>query len=1455
MAAESGMFLFEVVVGSIQSFVESKNLIIRSEFAGLFSLELKDPSQLKIVMPEPLPLPVKGKKGKKGKKKKKKKKPKKKKKKGKKGKKGKKKKGAPEPPKPQIQAGQSVLLPSTAAVLLQTMRDEPLEVSVWSREELLVFIGAVSVKWDPQFHTYLQALLRCEDPPPVTVIETYNVRDVDSSKIMAQVELQIKLSYLKDRLTTSFRSLSDDLSMRKFLYTGLNNVTTSFMCTLKTSEEMYIENVGKIDETFTSEVKKIEYADYRNAPGTNLTNWDDAEGQMCCAGNTDPPPALEPSGLVQAPSIDFIIDYVRGVIASCNNDLRMLTPRPAIRPRHRAADLDRYCYCRERAWPPGDLARRFRQEAQSAPCPVCLDAAQKPGPRGGIFDMANLRGPCGRTECKVAREMRRYIENLVEQDNQEVDLEEIVGPCGSKDCTVAETIQSFLLQEGEFSKGGNTEGLSTQCGCFKRMQTILQRKTESSSESSSDESDEEDEKPAKPKSPGVTININNNRTYIVNYFTVLYDYMNHAVPNSPAPPSTEARSNEAGNDPSSGRVSSKSSKTKTPSDVQGSSSSSDSDVVGLRACGRACPSRLQYAATTDCSAAACSALVLEPPCPPAQPPKSPCVVCPGPAAPASPADSDVVIDFNKIESICQLKGCGVGEKVKELIADAMASHKNKDKSEERACICDCTCTFRFSKKTTFCSVCGGYECLGDDSRAQPAFLQPHPCPVYHKLYDKEKLQVKSPWPEPEKPPDSGAEKIVKEKQPLIKGNDSFANFSAVTVKTKKSKRKGKNDKKKPKDKKQPKIETKKDGSKNKDTESKGNKRKGGKRRKKLKAGPAKRRQARKRKTKKVGKQTKAKKKRTLSPKKKKNEPKPALVIKKHEGEYYVTMEVIKKYSKERLPFQYPYDNDKPPVVYRVGKTKEEIKRYQEKKERKERRETRRKRALLQSTFRDRCEDICLKAYNQAIGVLPLPNLNVPDCPCVTDSKIKIAEKDGADTPLECHEAPDGQVCGGGSTGSLHIKVKKPRAPCGQSDEAYATHGIGDIVDPNLTPTQHSCSCSDEEMSTSDSDGDSWIIEFTPPTARWDPKAKHPPVLTASESQYDFNDYRVKLTDKQGKPIPRFFIGPDGKRECSDLGGFWDSRQKWLEINKDGYIGPDNRWVPNNFIGPGGSHESSKEGTFTDKNGREWKIGIDGYIGKDNTWVWYSRRPRDTMSKTSTAIIPSTTKKPVVTKEEPKQLKQAVSKAGPKDKLDHQKTDKKVSKDPKVSKSQQKVQLPQQQKPQAQQQKVQGSKQQEQRPQRLTRPLIQPKGALHQPMQKEKAPQTPAKHVTYSDQANKKVALNASLSNVFDRDRPSYAPHRTTSKSAKLDQERIARYDEIMHDLDTSPHFEYNPNKTSRACNTTKKVSPFTLERTYSRSAQPRFVALRRPGVKAADTFSNSKTKFYQRKLKQVTATL
>lgn len=756
MAVKSSMFVFQVVIEKLSSFVENRGLVVRANFADIFSLELKDPKSMHIVMPEPPPLPPepvgKGKK----------KKPKPKKKKGKKGKKG---KEPPPPPEPAIQAGQSVLFTSTAEFIIQLMKTCPMEVSLWNKEEDPAFIGSTLVHWDPVFFQYLVKVFNCQDTTPPFVKDEYNVFQEGTSKILAKITLQVKLSNLTDRVVTTFRTLSEDPQIKKVLYTGMNSKVTSYVCNYKTTDEVYHKNSVLIDNKYTVD-KPIVYADYKNAPGALLPL--PSTENICCFGNADKPPEDKYSAPETAPDIDFICDYVRKIISSCNDNMRMLTPRPTIRPRVKATDIDKLCYCRETNWPQGDLAERFRKEAQ-ANCPICVDGGRNARSSHPLsFDIANIRGPCGRPDCRIARDMRAYIENLFEEDQKEVVIDEIVGPCGSRSCTLANNIQQFIRHKGKFVHGRHVQGLSTQCACVDIMNEALTRRSSCNTLCSKDCENSESEQcdgkicPFKStnedsiESPEDADALEQEPTavYAVYYCLVQYDK------------DLGELSSQSNSKPSS------------------RSPSSTGSVV--RQC--VLPSCSKSTCGTD---AFINALKV--------PPTSKCVSLSCPDSThvdqRSPDDSHVEIQISEIHNPCCVKTCTVGESVKKFVIEAYENQEKRKKMISDVlndpCYCDCSCQFKSIKKTSYCPVCGGFECLGDDMDKLPEYAKPHPCPVYHKLYDKTKIRTESPFPEEGKEKEDEKKKSGTGSSRSLKNASSKEGVEPKTISLQKKKRKKK----------------------------------------------------------------------------------------------------------------------------------------------------------------------------------------------------------------------------------------------------------------------------------------------------------------------------------------------------------------------------------------------------------------------------------------------------------------------------------------------------------------------------------------------------------------------------------------------------------------------------------------------------------------------------------------
>ncbi|CAH0721997.1 unnamed protein product, partial [Brenthis ino] len=520
----------------------------------------------------------------------------------------------------------------------------------------------------------------------------------------------------------------------------------------------------------------------------------------------------------------------------------------------------------------------------------------------------------------------------------------------------------------------------------------------------------------------------------------------------------------------------------------------------------------------------------------------------------TPPDDRVLLDISNIK-----KDCCINEQITEKVIGGVTT---KMQIGEGPCYCTCECTFGFMKKTTYCTVCGGYEVAGEELARKPAIEMPIPCPFFHKLVDKSKLKTWST---------SGSESKKKGEDSKSTKVNSFQKAAASDKRLIVSEKKS--------------VESEKDSKKGKkkirDDRFKfnygykapqiGHSRcvlpcsgildnvpknmgwlwtaeniPGMKFRPLWKPGATSKHVVRLLKIARNPGEVISKKKRKDTGKEKRPLKRPLLVIHKKDGEYTVTMETMKNYSKPRALNQHPYE-DKPVVTYTIGRTEEENRERLKKKERARRRLERAQRHFIQDTFRDMCNEICMKTYQQALGILP--ETEDPACLCY------------------------------------------PALPTSKT-----------------TNTNVSCSCSEDNSSLgSDTDSDEWIVEFTPPNATFDPTYKGKKIFKVDNgTQYTYLDYRVKLVDRFGNPVPRFFKGPDGKQQCSDLGGFWSPDNKWLEINVDGYIAQDGRWAPNIFIGPSGEHVDAEAGKFQATNGKWLIVGVDGYIDSQNRWKYYPK---------------------------------------------------------------------------------------------------------------------------------------------------------------------------------------------------------------------------------------------------------
>ncbi|KAJ2953007.1 hypothetical protein O0L34_g7388 [Tuta absoluta] len=519
-----------------------------------------------------------------------------------------------------------------------------------------------------------------------------------------------------------------------------------------------------------------------------------------------------------------------------------------------------------------------------------------------------------------------------------------------------------------------------------------------------------------------------------------------------------------------------------------------------------------------------------------------------------PDEVPILVDFGKSQST---KDCCAKDIKDVKVLSGMTANFIQD-----PCSCTCECTFGFITKTTYCNICGGFEVPGDELKSTRGDV-PFPCPIYHGWQQKGKK--------------GHSKKSSQTGDDSVKGGRGKSIDSDKDSTKSNKKRKRKRD---PRFKfnygyKAPQIGHSQCampctgdlhpvpkhmgwlwtadntiGLRGCNAENNPF----------LKARPGWKPGAINKHVLRLLRMAKFpdeinKRRRKDTGKKKRPLKRPLLIVEKKDGEYNITMETMKTFTKPRNVNQYPYE-DKPLLHYKVGRTDEENAERKKRKERAQRRLEREQRAFLQSAFHDMCKEICLKTYQQALGQLPFAEDSW--CPCY---------------PLD--------------------------------------------PPPDRIDKSHSCSCTDSSRSSgSMTDDDEWIIEFTPPNAYFNPTRQVRKVnLTDSATQYSYLDYRVKLLDIGGNQVPRFFTGPDGKQECSDLGGFWGPNKKWLEINVDGFIAPDGRWAPMAFIGPCGEYVDAEGGTFTTSNGVSLTVGVDGYVDINNKWQFYTKPKALKISKT------------------------------------------------------------------------------------------------------------------------------------------------------------------------------------------------------------------------------------------------
>ncbi|XP_026749193.3 uncharacterized protein LOC113509973 [Galleria mellonella] len=962
MSSLHSMFLFEIVVEELKSYIECTDFLIKIQFADVFSLDLKDSNKLASFTKPNVPKQFK--------------------------KKIIKRKSKVRvhaaliqkaPLQYKVQIRQSVLLANNINMLISNMENFPVELSLWSKVNPKYKMGSTHISWSHDYIDYLSKLNTKNEPRSVLIGGYYNVFDEFTSKRIATIKLSIKLSYLKDKITTQYKSASEN-NPDNFMYTKFNYKPTASLSTIR-EYHANAENIetGIIKTIYSGEKRKIKQLNNYN---NNITK-----------------------------QISKVID----------------------------------------------------------------------------------------TQKKITRK-----ESHLNIKNKKINAETII-----KEYINAEYRNTSLVKSDTviYQHQKNLQQCRS-CSTVKRLNALNYIFGDEGS------------------SYG-------NQVYYVGYFMVEKDP-------TPFGSSLKGKSSEKSSEPQP------SYKIKLcDSEVQCKKETNCSCTHSY--CSLDLPVKTsRLISVTKCQQFDCDHKVYKAPV----------------------TDERILLDISSMQKEC----CGITQAVEEVVGDMKA----KMKFEEDPCFCTCECRFGFTKKTTYCKVCGGYETTGDDVVGQ----EPFPCPIFHKLVDKNKLKTLSTS-------GSDSKKRTDDSQKMFKSASKSSNEKRpiVSEKSAESEKDPKKGKKKKKDDRfkfnygyqgippqighehcaMPCTGTLGSVPKNMGWLWTAEDIPGIKFRPLWKPGATNKHVVRLLRMAKNPGVVISKKKRKDSLLKKRSLKRPLLIVRKKDGEYSVTMETMKTYAKPRTFNQYPYE-DKPVLTYTIGRTDKENKERQKKKERERRRLERAQRQFIQSAFRDVCQEICLKTYQQALGILP--DAESPGCPC------------------------------------------------------YPVHPNGEMANVGV-----SCSCSEEKSSIgSDTDSDEWIVEFTPPNATFDPTFKSKKVIkTNNTTQYSYLDYRVKLVDRFGNPVPRYFKGPDGKQQCSDLGGFWSADHNWLEINVDGYIAPDGRWAPNIFIGPNGEQVDAETGKFQTTSGKWLVVGVDGYIDSQGRWHFYSK-PRGTVSQKKRGIFGASDRK-------------------------------------------------------------------------------------------------------------------------------------------------------------------------------------------------------------------------------------
>lgn len=213
MALSDSMFLVDITVEELRSYVKCKDFIIKSQFADVFSITLRECNEREKAATKQLQNKFSKRKSRW---------------------KNVKQSANKQSQKPKVQSGQAILFAKDHENFVSNMKKYPIELSLWSKRFPQYKLASTSIPWRVHCINYISEA-QTKTLAPVTAKGEYNVFDEFTSRRMAVVKLNIKLSYLGDKITSQIQYLPEQPS-DTFKLAGVDSMPSTLVNTIRNSD-------------------------------------------------------------------------------------------------------------------------------------------------------------------------------------------------------------------------------------------------------------------------------------------------------------------------------------------------------------------------------------------------------------------------------------------------------------------------------------------------------------------------------------------------------------------------------------------------------------------------------------------------------------------------------------------------------------------------------------------------------------------------------------------------------------------------------------------------------------------------------------------------------------------------------------------------------------------------------------------------------------------------------------------------------------------------------------------------------------------------------------------------------------------------------------------------------------------------------------------------------------------